>query len=339
MNTTIPTHSILPGTINSSDFTFNHVSGFTGMIVLNAVGAILNLSAAIYIAFTRKVRKRKSNKLLLNLLSSDMCVVVVHLSCILMDFSKDINQCEDIFFVQPASQVGIAVAMSLSLFNLVSLTLDRLLAVKLPFFYQASIQTKHVYIVISGAWIISLIYFSVLLITWHVKGVSVMVDIANLSFVVIVLSGFVTLAVSNAFIYFEARKQLRKMSKCLIQNLNDKYRKRYMLKRRESRLVRINVGMVAAFTLFWSPRVVSTIYQYIRSTCFSLEFELILCFSICCNFIFDPIIYICLSHDVRKGIRHVLNKEDTARNIRSSTNGNQTHQVNVQESMSLNDML
>ena len=99
MYTTIPTHSILAATNNTSDFTFNHVSGFTAMVVLNIVGAMLNLFAASYIAFTRKVRKRKSNKLLLNLLSSDMCVVVVHISCILMDFSKDINQCEDIFFV------------------------------------------------------------------------------------------------------------------------------------------------------------------------------------------------------------------------------------------------
>ena len=138
--------------------------------------------------------------------------------------------------------------MSLSLFNLVSLTLDRLLAVKLPFFYQASIKTMHVYVAISGAWILSLIYLSVLLTTWRVNGVSLMVDITSLSFAVIVLSGFVTLAVSNAFIYFEARKQLRKMSKSLMENLNDKYRKKYMLQRRESRLVRINVGMVAAFT-------------------------------------------------------------------------------------------
>ena len=339
MNNTIPTHSVLAATSNSSDFTFNHVSGFTGMVVLNVFAAILNLFAAIYIAFTRKVRKRKSNKLLLNLLSSDMCVVVVHLSCILMNFSKDINQCEDIFFVQPASQVVIAVTMSLSLFNLVSLTLDRLLAVKLPLFYQASVKTMHVYIAISAAWIISLIYLSVLLIMWRVNGVSLIVDITDLSFAVIILTGFVTLAISNAFIYFEARKQLQKMSKCLIENLNDNYRKRYMLQRRESRLVRINVGMVAAFTLFWSPTAVSYLYKYIRGTCFSLEFELILCFFLCCNFIFDPIIYICLSHDVRKSIRHLFIKEDTDRNIRCSTNENQTHQRHVQESMPLNDML
>ena len=331
MYTEIPTHSILAATSNSSDFTFNHVSGFTGMVVLNVVGAILNLFAASYIAFTRKVRKRKSNKLLLNLLCSDMCVVVVHLSCILMHFSKDINHCQNIFFVQPVSQVSIAVTMSLSLFNLVSITLDRLLAVKLPFLYKASIKTMHVYIAIAGAWILSLIYFSVLITIWRVNGTSVMLDVTNLSFSVIVLSGFVTLAVSNAFIYFEARKLLRKMSKFLMENSNDKYRKRYILQRRESRLVRINVGMVAAFTLFWSPTVVSTIYKYIRSTCLSLEFELILCFFVCCNFIFDPIIYICLSHDVIKSIRHLLIKEDAARNIRAITNGNQTHQVNVQE--------
>ena len=338
MYTTIPTHSILVATNNTSDSTFNHVSGFTGMVVLNAVGAILNLFAASYIAFTRKVRKRKSNKLLLNLLSSDMCVVVVHISFILTDFSKDINRCEDIFFVKPASQVGIAVTMSLSLFNLVSLTLDRLLAVKFPFFYQASIKTKHVYIVISGAWILSLIYFSVAVTIWRINGMSMMLDITNLSSAVIVLSGFVTLAVSNAFIYFEARKQLRKMSKCLMDNLNDKYRKKIILQRRESRIVRINVGMVAAFTLFWSPVVASTIYKYVRSTCLSLEFELILCFSVCCNFIFDPILYICLSYDVRKSIRHLLIKEYTARNIKSSSNVKQTQQVHVQECISLNVM-
>ena len=134
MYTTIPAHSILAATSNTSDFTFNHVSGFTGMVVLNVVGAVLNLFAASYIAFTRKLRKRKSNKLLWNLLSSNMCVVVVHLSCILLYFTKDINQCEDIFFAQPVSEISISVTMSLSLFNLTSLTLDRLLAVKLPFF-------------------------------------------------------------------------------------------------------------------------------------------------------------------------------------------------------------
>ena len=339
MYTIKPTQSILEAKSNRSDFTFNHVSAFTGMVVLNVVAAILNLFAASYIAFTRKVRKRKSNKLLLNLLSSDLCVVVVHLSCILMDINKDINHCEDIFFDQFDSQISIAVTMSLSLFNLVALTLDRFVAVKLPFFYQASIKTMHVYIVISGAWILPFIYLSVLLTIWRLNGVSVMVDITNLSFAVIVLSGFVTLAVSNAFIYFEARKQLRKMSKCLMENLNGKYTKKYMLQRGESRLVRINFGMVAAFTLFWSPTVVSRIYKYIRSTCFSLEFELILCFFVCCNFIFDPIIYICLSHDVRKSIRNLLIKEDNARNIRYSNNVNQTQQIHMQESMSFNGML
>ena len=180
---------------------------------------------------------------------------------------------------------------------------------------------------------------SVLLTMWRVNGTSVMLDITNLSFSVIVLNGFVTLAVSNTFIYFEVRKQLRKMSKCLMEKSNDKYRKKYMSQRRESRLVVINFGMVAAFTLFWSPLVVSKIYKYIRSTCLSLEFELTFCFLVCCNFVCDPIIYVCLSHDVRKSIRHLLIKEDTARNIRYSTNENQTHQVHVQESMSLNDML
>ena len=284
-----------------------HLTRSITILVLCIISTFLNLFAAMIIAFVGKLRKRRSNKFLLNLLISDVCAslaILIMVSCSLEITQDDMNF-KDFVEKQLPLLIVICGFNLLSIANLISLTLDRLFAVKYPFIYQTSIKTKHVYIIISSAWILSLIYLIFLLVAWQQLEMSAIKQISSLSFLIVVLSGFVTLVLSNILIYFEAKKQLREISKTYVDNVNRKMSTKSLLQRRELRLIQINVGMVASFVLFLLPLLITKMYSYVNNKFISLDFELAAWYLVCFKYIFDPIIYIALSHDVKEEIRRM----------------------------------
>ena len=282
------------------------------MIALCLVGMLLNFVTLSVIAFIEKLRRRRSNKFLLNLLCSNVFATVIFLAFISHSLTtmRDETRWDKFYDKQIELLIMACVVILLTIINLISLTLDRLLAVKYPFFYQTSIKTKHVYIIISIAWILSLVYAIILVTVSNIMAGNAIKGAAHLSFFIIVLIGFITLAVSNSFIYFEAKKQLKAISAVTIDTLDREQAKQSKLSFKELKLVRITVGIVTSFIVHWIPLLMSSLYNYNNNTIisFSLEFEFIAWYMACCNYIWSPMIYVALSRDVKMEIKRLIKK-------------------------------
>ena len=82
--------------------------------------------------------------------------------------------------------------------------------------------------------------------------------LGNVTFVVVVIIGFITLFISNYFVFVEARRDLRRIEKIIynIENIsvelsNKSNSKEEDFRKKEFRLVRINIGLILCFFLFW----------------------------------------------------------------------------------------
>ena len=188
--------------------------------------------------------------------------------------------------------------------NLISLTIDRLLAMNLPYFYDISIHAGHIYITVSIAWLLSAIYLIIHITARKTMTTSVTELLSNLSVTIIAGIGFVTLTISNLFIYIETIKQLRKIAHLSVESLDREHVKQNKHRCRELRLVRINVGMVATFILFWIPNLVTRYYYFDETV--SMELKFAGGYLLLCNYICDPIIYISLCRNVKKAIKSIF---------------------------------
>ena len=201
----------------------------------------------------KKLRKRSSNKLLLNLLISDgiVCISNISRSVKLMVNSNDATLFLEVYLRQDETIVLLGAAVLLSMLNLTLITLDRLIAVKWPFFYEDRIQTKQVFTAIGVVWGITISYGIVVTILVNVFDFRASQYAGCVFFTVIVMTGFLTLSISNYFVFAEARKQLRALEKISIKHFDDSGTHKNKRRAKECRLARINFGLVLCFFLFW----------------------------------------------------------------------------------------
>ena len=155
-------------------------------------------------------------------------------------------------------QTLINVAVVLSMLNFTLITADRLIAVKWPFFYEDRIHTKQPLIAITVVWGITIVHAIVIITLFNVLHPHTSRYFGNVTFVVIVITGFITFLISNSFAFVEARRQLRATEKitCSIVNLSVEPRCKSNNKDREFpknefRLVRMSIGLILCFFLFW----------------------------------------------------------------------------------------
>ena len=141
--------------------------------------------------------------------------------------------------------------------NFTLITADRLIAVKWPFFYMERIHTKQSLIAIAIVWGIIIAYAILMITIFSILDFGTTKCLGNVIFLVVVITGFITLFISNSFVFVEARGKLRAFQKIAhgIENKvepSDKSKNREKdFRKKEFRLVRISIGPILCFFLFW----------------------------------------------------------------------------------------
>ena len=199
-----------------------HISNnyLTGFIVLSFFTLLMYIFVITLILWNKKLRRRPSNKFFVNLLISDGIVSISFISFTRHSIKKwdEESFFENYFTLQTLANVAVV----LSMLNLTLITADRLIAVKWPFFYEDRIPTNQSLIAITIVWGITIVHAMIIITLFNVLHPHTSRYLGNVIFVVIVITGFITLLISNSFVFVEARRQLRTTEKinCSIVDLS-----------------------------------------------------------------------------------------------------------------------
>ena len=174
------------------------------------------------------------------------------------------------YFILQSCIIFVDVVVVLSMLNFTLITVNPLIAVNWPLFYVGRIHTKESFIAIAVVWRITVVYAVVMVTFFNVLDPLTSTYLGNIAFVVVVIARFITLFISNSFVFVEARRHLRRAEKisCSIKNISvepsDKSNnKEKEIRKKESRLVRINIGLILCFFLFWINLLTFNIKQLV----------------------------------------------------------------------------
>ena len=211
-----------------------HRDGFApyiSTIVFSIISLIFNFLVIFILSCFPNLRRRNSNKFLLNLMISNFCIGLVMLcfGAVVIALNTKKHTFDNHRKPPPSITLMFGVFILISVMNMTLLSGDRLYAVKWTFRYLESVTSTQIYIAIVSPWVISVIYFITLITLLHIcnEGIQDIIQhIIYISFDVIAMLGFLTLAVSSAILYKEARIQLLRISMTNITVANNSRKKR-----------------------------------------------------------------------------------------------------------------
>ena len=302
---------------NSSTKSFNTIKYYSiSFIVLSFFALVLYIFVILLILGNKKLRRRPANKLLLNLFISDgiVCISFMAYASHVLNIWDDKKPLFENYFMLQSFVIFTNVVVVLSMLNFTLLTIDRLIAVKWPFFYMGRIHTKESFIAIAVVWGITIIYAVVMVILFNVLDLGTSRYLGGITFVVLVTAGFMTLFISNSFVFTEARQHLRRaeeishsIENISVETYDESNNKEKEIRKKEFRLMRVNIGLILCFFLFWINMFIFIIKQlvYIDELEPSIPREYILAswYLIQIYYIFNPLCYVTLSRDVQREVK------------------------------------
>ena len=247
----------------------NHSRSF---IILSSFALFLYIFLIALTLRNKKLRRRPANKFLLNLFISDgiVCISFMSYAGNLLGIWEDGKTFFKNYVILQTPVIFIHVVVVLSMLNFTLITLDRLIAVKWPFFYKDRIHTKQSLIAIAVVWGITIVYAIVMITLFNVLDPGTTRYLRNVISLAVVVTGFSTLFISNSFVFVEARRQLRAFEKVThdIENIlvepNDKSNNKGKgFRKKEFRLVRISIGLILCFFLFWVNVFILTVKKIV----------------------------------------------------------------------------
>ena len=284
---------------------------------LSSFALLLDIFVIALMLRSKKLRRRPANKFILNLLISDgtLCISFISFNGHLISNWNDKKSSENSFIFQ-TSIVFFYVAVVLSMLNFTLITVDRLIAVKWPFFYEGRIDTKRSFIAIAVVWGIAIVYAILMITFFNILDPGTARYLGNVTFVVVVITGFVTLFISNSFVFVEARSQLKAIEKIThsIENLSvepgDKSSNKKEFRKKEFRLVRINIGLILCFLLFW----INVFILFIKFLVYAdevkkpipVEYIIASWYLVHIYYIFNPLWYVALNSDVKREVKQLF---------------------------------
>ena len=204
----------------------------------------------------------------MNLLISDgiVCISLITYERQLLAVWDGSKSFVENYYILQSSVNFLFVAVVLSMLNLTLITLDRLIAVRWPFFYEDKVHTKQSFIAIAVVWGITIALAVVMVTLFNILHPQTARYIGNAAFIAVVLTGFITLLVSNSFVFVEARAQLKATEKVAysIENISlepsdNSKNKEKIFRKKEFKLVKNNIGLILCYFLFWINTLVLTV--------------------------------------------------------------------------------
>ena len=210
-------------------------------IVLSIFALLLHIFVIFLMLRNKKLRRRPANKLLLNLVILDgiVCISFILYAGHVLEIWGNKRSFVQIYFMLEFFVIFVDVVVVLSMLDFTLITIDRLIPAKWPLFYVGRIHTKESLVAIAVVWGITIVYAVVMVILFNFLDPRTSRYLRNITFVVIVVTGFMALFVSNSFVFAEARRHLRRLKKisCNIDNIaaepDDKLGKEKRKRKRE----------------------------------------------------------------------------------------------------------
>ena len=295
-------------------------------IVISSFALFLYIFVIALTMRNKKLRRRPANKFLLNLFISDgiVCISFISYAGQLLAIWDDERSFLDNYEILQTPVIFIYVAVVFSMLNFTLITADRLIAVKWPFFYMDRIHTKKSLIAIAIVWGVTIAYAILMITIVSVLDFGTTRYLGNVIFLVVVITGFITLIISNSFVFAEARGKLRAFEKIThgIENIiepNDKSKNREKeFRKKEFRLVRISIGLILCFFLFWINALILTIRRtvYISEVDLPIRcnYVLVSWYLIQVYYIFNPLWYVALSYDVKREVKRLFRRIQCRKN-------------------------
>ena len=274
----------------------------------------------------KKLRRRPANKFLLNLFISDgiVCISFIFYAGHFLAVWDDERPFFGNYLILQTPVIFIYVAVVFSMLNFTLITADRLIAVKWPFFYMDRIHTKQSLIAIAIVWGITTAYAILMITIFSVLDYRTTKYLGNVIFLVVVIIGFVTLFISNSFVFVEARGKLRAFEKIThgIENIvepSDKSKNREKdFRKKEFRLVRVSIGLILCFFLFWINAFILSIRKIVHASevdpPVSYDYFLASWYLIQVYYIFNPLWYVALSYDVKREVKKLFRRKQCRKN-------------------------
>ena len=304
--------------ISSSKYFSSSKTYLISFTVLSSFALLLDIFVIALMLRNKKLRRRPANKFLLNLLMSDgtVCVSFISFNGHLLNNWDDKKSFSENSFIFQTSVVFFYVAVVLSMLNFTLLTVDRLIAVKWPFYYEDKVQTKQPFIAIVVVWGVTIVYGILMITLFDVLDPGTARYLGNITFVVVVIIGFITLFTSNSFVFVEARSQLKAIEKIThsIENLSvepgDKSNNKKEFRKKEFRLVRINIGLILFFLLFW----INVFILFIKFLVYTdevkkpipSEYIIASWYLVHIYYICNPLWYVALNSDVKREVKQLF---------------------------------
>ena len=273
------------------------------IVCLSLAGSILSALSIITIVYFPKLRKRTSNKLLVNLFAADFGVSLLMLTyhSMMLDFLLDHERVRG---MRKAKNFHIIMStfMFLSIVNRITVTLDRALAVKKPYYYESKFNTSMAIRIIVVQNLSAVVYYLLLYFAKDWMSKESHFNLMSLSFITVIVIGFLALSISNIVIFLEARKQINMISK--MKFTDDNKKKKTYRRKKECKIVRINFGMVFIFMLCWIPFLGAICKEHAMRKGYE-DLLTVALFAVALNYILDPVIYVSLSRDVKQQIKRL----------------------------------
>ena len=202
-----------PWTFQSSKSFHNSKSYTISLIVLSSFALLLDILVIVLMSCKKKLRQRPASKFLLNLLISDgiVCISLITYEGRLLAVWDGCKSFVENYYILQSPVIFLFVAVVLSMLNLTLITLDRLIAVN-GRFYEDKVHTKQSFIAIAVVWGITIALAVAMVTLFNILHQTARY-IGNAAFIAVVLTGFITLLVSNSFVFVEARTQLKATEK------------------------------------------------------------------------------------------------------------------------------
>ena len=290
-------------------------------MVLSFFALVLYTFVIILMLRNKKLRRKPANNFLLNILIADgiVCIAFISFAGEVFERWRAERNFYENYFKLETFNIFVDVAVVLSMLHFTLITVDRLIAVKWPFFYMDRIHTKESFIAIAVLWVITIVYTIVRIILSNVLDSQTSKYVGKITSGVLVTAGFMTLIMSNSFVFVEARRHLRKLEKISrnVENISaessDKSsNKERNFRKKEFRLVKINIGLILCFFLFWINFLIVSIKLLIHNgemePPLPMNYILASLYLLHMYYICNPLWYVTLSYDVKREVKKVYRK-------------------------------
>ena len=253
--------------------------------VLIFFGLVTNGSLLVVFVRSKRLRSTPSNKLICSLLFSDVLIELG--TAVTIPIAEESLARKIAFLLR-------MVSMTITVLNLCSIWIDRIVTLKMTYMHHAIIDNKTVTKILVVIWSsgLTLVISSAVMFSFQMDSTAY----RKWRYVTSVLTivGFFVLIVGNTIIFREAR-----MQSCKINRQNMRLRRKFITLQLKSTY--LCIFMVTAFLIFWFPYLVDNAGQLVHGEAFRKEwFSLFCALMIICNTVIHPCLYILLNRETRK---------------------------------------